>query len=69
MYVYKITNLVNNKIYIGITDNYKKRWSNEKSKSSNQVISKAIQKYGVENFKFEVLKEGLSPEQASDLEI
>ena len=29
MYVYKITNNINNKIYIGITNNYKKRWSNE----------------------------------------
>ena len=29
MYVYKITNQINNKIYIGITNNYKKRWSNE----------------------------------------
>lgn len=44
MYIYKITNLVNNKVYIGITNNYKKRWSNEKSKTSNQVISKAIYK-------------------------
>ncbi len=25
MYVYKITNKINNKIYIGITNNYKKR--------------------------------------------
>lgn len=30
MYVYKITNKINNKNYIGITNNYKKRWSNEK---------------------------------------
>lgn len=30
MYVYKITNTINNKVYIGITNNYKKRWSNEK---------------------------------------
>jgi predicted GIY-YIG superfamily endonuclease len=30
MYVYLITNLINNKKYIGITNNYKKRWSNEK---------------------------------------
>lgn len=30
MYVYKITNNINHKIYIGITNNYKKRWSNEK---------------------------------------
>lgn len=69
MYVYKITNLINGKIYIGITIDYKKRWSNEKGKSSDQVISKAIRKYGVENFKFEVLEEGLSAQAASDREI
>lgn len=31
MYVYKITNKINNKTYIGITNNYKRRWANEKS--------------------------------------
>lgn len=30
MYVYKITNLLNNKKYIGITNNLEKRWNNEK---------------------------------------
>ena len=58
MYVYKITNLINNKIYIGITNNYKKRWANECSnfndKSKMQVINYAIQKYKKENFKFEI---------------
>ena len=50
MYVYKITNNINNKIYIGITNNYKKRWDNEKSYPKNperrQVIQEAIHKYG-----------------------
>ncbi len=31
MYVYQITNNINGKIYIGITNDYKKRWSNEKN--------------------------------------
>lgn len=46
MYVYKITNKINNKIYVGITNNYKKRWANECSHFSdpvrNQVINRAI---------------------------
>ena len=54
MYVYKITNNINNKIYIGITNNYKKRWDNEKSYPKNperrQVIQEAIHKYGKNNF-------------------
>lgn len=70
MYVYQITNLINNKLYIGITNDYKKRWSNHKScNSPNMVICKAIKKYGVNNFKFELLYSNLSIKQASDKEI
>ena len=70
MYVYQITNLINGKLYIGITNNYKKRWSNHKScNSPNMVICKAIKKYGVENFKFELLFKRLSLQEASEKEI
>ena len=72
MYVYKITNKINNKIYIGITNNIKKRWDNEKSYPSNpkkrQVIQNAIHKYGAENFVFEVLHRNISVEKAVELE-
>lgn len=72
MYVYKITNLINNKLYIGITNNVKRRWENEKlypkDPKHRQVIQEAIHKYGVENFKFEVLHRNLSIEEAVNLE-
>ena len=72
MYVYKITNNVNNKSYIGITNNYKKRWSNEKSNPKDpvrqQVITKAISKYGKENFTFEILYSNLTIEEACQKE-
>jgi len=72
MYVYQITNNINNKIYIGITNNYQKRWSNEKclpkDPKRQQVIQLAIHKYGAENFSFEVLYSGLSIEEASEKE-
>ena len=72
MYVYKITNKINNKIYIGITNNIKKRWDNEKTYPSNpkkrQVIQSAIHKYGAENFVFEVLHRNISVEEAVELE-
>lgn len=68
MYVYKITNTINNKVYIGITNNYKKRWSNEKCNPKDpkkqQVITRAIAKYGEENFIFEVLFSHLNIEEA-----
>lgn len=72
MYVYKITNLINNKGYIGITNNVTKRWSNEKTYPSDpkrrQVIQEAIHKYGKENFQFEILHRNVSVEQAVALE-
>lgn len=66
MYLYKITNNINNKIYIGITNNYKKRWSNHGNE--NSVISRAIQKYGKSNFTFEVLFENVPLNKIDDLE-
>ena len=68
MYVYLITNKINQKKYVGITNNYKVRWSNEKSYPSNprrrQIIQEAIHKYGKENFTFQILFSGLSIEEA-----
>ena len=69
MYIYQITNLINNKIYIGQTNNITKRWANHKCcNSPYMVIAKAIKKYGVENFKFEVLYRNIPIEQIDELE-
>lgn len=70
MYVYQITNKVNDKKYIGITNNPKKRWENHKCNNDpTMVIAKAIQKYGKENFDFMILFSGLSIDEASKKEI
>jgi len=43
MYVYKISNSINNKIYIGITNDYKRRWREHKNNyNKNSIIAKAI---------------------------
>lgn len=72
MYVYLITNNINQKKYVGITNNYKKRWGNECSypskKENRQIIQEAIHKYGKENFTFEILYKGLTIEQACEKE-
>jgi group I intron endonuclease len=60
--VYKITNLINNKIYIGSSKNCKGRWSGHKCKAAKQYISRAIQKYGVDNFMFEIIEQCLIDE-------
>lgn len=70
MYLYQITNTINGKIYIGQTNNIQKRWSNHKCcNSPDMVIAKAIKKYGVENFKFEILYKNVSIEEIDELEI
>lgn len=67
MYLYRITNNINGKIYIGITNNYKRRWANHGLDDS--VIGLAIKKYGKQNFTFEVLFSGVPIEKIDELEI
>lgn len=69
MYVYLITNLINNKKYVGITNDYKKRWSNHKcNNDSTMAIAKAIKKYGVDNFKFEVIESNVPLDEIDEKE-
>lgn len=57
--IYKITNNINGKIYIGQSNNIQRRFSEHQTKGSISRIPVdiAIQKYGKENFSFEVLEE------------
>lgn len=60
----------NNKVYIGITQQtLKRRWQNGRGYYKNTFISKAINKYGWENIKHEVLFDNLSKEEAEQKEI
>ena len=56
-YIYKITNKVNNKSYVGYTANPQARWSDHKYGRGNKVVHQAIKKYGVDKFTFEVIAE------------
>lgn len=60
-YIYKITNKINNKIYIGQTTNYKRRFAEHKRQRSGnepeKVLYQAFSKYGIENFNFEIIEE------------
>ena len=57
--IYKITNNINGKVYIGQSNNIQRRFSEHQTKgeSSRIPIDVAIQKYGKENFSFEVIEE------------
>lgn len=54
--IYQFTNKINGKIYIGKSVNLKMRIKNYKySKTLDQVISRAVKKYGWENFNIDIL--------------
>lgn len=57
------------KYYVGMTSNFKKRWEFCGCNYKGQVFYNAIQKYGWDNLKHEILYSDLSKEEASDLEI
>lgn len=58
-YIYKITNIVNNKVYIGQTNNHLNRWYRHKRsailKDKTLLITKAMAKYGIDNFTYTVI--------------
>ncbi|ASD51526.1 hypothetical protein [Dickeya phage Coodle] len=71
--VYKITNLVNQKAYIGITtrDPMQRWWEhcNNAQKGSDYFIHQAMRKYGEESFSFQVIAQTKSLEDLKELEI
>lgn len=70
-YVYKIKNLINNKLYIGKADNVNKRWLKHISYARTNrgfIFHKAITKYGADNFEVSILEECESEEIALEKE-
>lgn len=69
--VYTITCLVNNKIYVGITNNIRSRWNKhvyDAKHTSKCVIHRAMRKYGCENFSIKIIDDCQSKEKLLELE-
>ena len=62
IWIYQIRNKVNNKIYIGSTNNLERRWENHIYQLKNNIhhsikLQKAWNKYGEDNFEFSIIEE------------
>ena len=60
--IYKITNIITGDFYIGSSKNIKRRWKDHRkittrNKYNNYPLYRDMTIYGLDNFKFEVLKE------------
>lgn len=62
--IYKITNILNGKVYIGQSQDINRRWKEHRYRAfqSNAqqyegYLYRAIRKYGIDNFTFEILEE------------
>ena len=72
--IYKITNTINNKCYIGQTiKSAEERWKEHKRSINinhpnciNKTLYKAMRKYGIENFTFEVLQDNIETYEQLD---
>jgi group I intron endonuclease len=73
MIIYKVTNLVNNKVYIGKTvysleHRKKQHISDAKANRYNMLLHRAIMKYGEDNFCWEILDKVMFSDLLMDLE-
>lgn len=71
--IYKISNDINSKVYIGQTvQDVKKRFCNHCGKDNhneNMAIKRAIQKYGKEHFKIEIIEDDILKENLNEREM
>lgn len=73
MIIYKITNLINNKVYIGLTTTtLDYRWARHITESKNpqntKHLYKAMRKYGVDNFNIEEIDRAETLDELGELE-
>lgn len=69
MIIYKVTNLINGKLYIGQTVRTLDERKEEHFRKRKSILSQAIRKYGKENFVFEVIDTAETVEGLNEKEI
>lgn len=68
--IYKVTNLINGKMYIGKTYNFEKRKREHLYDIDNGLpFHRALKKYGLDNFKWEIIDKSDSDEEIKEKEI
>lgn len=69
-YIYKVTDLTNDKVYIGKTSNFEKRkWQHERCyEKEDCLFHRAIKSHGKENFKWEIIDKANGLDEAYKLE-
>lgn len=55
--IYKITNLITNKSYIGLSKHIEQRWQEHKNGKGNKLLYQDFIIYGINNFSFEIIEE------------
>jgi len=71
-YLYCIKNLVSGSVYVGITNNIKKRWYSHTYSyrhTKNSSLYAAMRKYGIENFRIEMVNEFYDKQNCCDAEV
>ena len=67
--IYKVTNKINNKVYIGKTKDFERRKKEHLAHKTNHLFSRALHKYGEDSFLWEIIEADINTvEEASDRE-
>ena len=73
MWVYKITNILNNKVYIGqsirpVEERFKRHINDAMNGTLDTHFARAIRKYGAENFRIEIIDEASNQDELNSKE-
>lgn len=68
IFVYSVLNTINGKYYIGQSKEINRRWKVHSKGNGSKLLAKAIAKYGLEAFEFQIIDRATTQEDADALE-